>query len=572
MAAELRFRAMGSDAHLLVVGGHPSLSEQGRRRIDDLERRWSRFVPDSEVSRLTRNAGTPVTVSEDTVALVRRAIEAWYLTGGSFDPTVLEAVVRAGYDRPFEDLAAPPTTPSDAGPDAPGSTVAAWSPLLAGCVDIDVAGTAVRLPAGLGFDPGGIGKGLAADLVAGELLAAGAEGVLVNLGGDLRVTGSSPTGDGWTLDVEHPAASAPLARIGLVDGGVATSTTLLRRWTLDGVERQHLIDPVTAEPTTSDLVLATVVAAEAWQAEVAGQVRPPPGRRPPLRPDRRRGGRGAGGHRRRPGAHLRGLRRLPRRHPGQGGRPMTQLAWYVARSSGIVAWALLAAGVLWGLLLSTKAKAFGAKPRPNWTLDLHRFLGGAGVAFVGVHVVAILLDTYTHFGLADVLVPFASSWHPVAVAWGIVGFYLLLAVEITSLLRKRLSKRAWRLTHLLSFPLYVTATTHAFSAGTDAGSRIFQALAVTVSLLIVALTARRIAQARRRSLAGGGSGTGDRVPTRPRTPTGGRNPAGARLPAAARDRIPAAARTRIAAARPVAPIEAPAPERRPDRVPVGAGR
>src|SRR4051794_15679086 len=111
-----------------------------------------------------------------------------------------------------------------------------------------------------------------------------------------------------------------------------------------------------------------------------------------------------------------------------------ELWWYTARASGLVAWALLNAGVIWGLALSTKV--LGPKPRPSWMLDLHRFLGGAAVAFVGVHVGGILLDTYTHFGLVDVLVPLTAQWKPTAVAWGIVAMYLLLAVEITSLLRR----------------------------------------------------------------------------------------------------------------------------------------
>ena len=87
-----------------------------------------------------------------------------------------------------------------------------------------------------------------------------------------------------------------------------------------------------------------------------------------------------------------------------------QLWWYVARSGGIVAWALLAASVLWGLFPSTKV--LRGKPRPNWILDLHRFLGGLALIFTGVHVVALILDSYVHFGLTEILVPFASAWHP----------------------------------------------------------------------------------------------------------------------------------------------------------------
>ena len=157
---ELRFPAMGSDAHIIVIDGPPELAERGRERIDQLERRWSRFVPGSEISRLNIHAGRRLVVSDDTVLLVRRAIEAWRLTGGTFDPTVLGDVVRAGYDRPLDEL--------------PDDAPARWSPFLPGCTDIRIDGNEVTFPAGIGFDPGGIGKGLAADLVAAELRAAGA--------------------------------------------------------------------------------------------------------------------------------------------------------------------------------------------------------------------------------------------------------------------------------------------------------------------------------------------------------------------------------------------------------------
>jgi len=132
--------------------------------------------------------------------------------------------------------------------------------------------------------------------------------------------------------------------------------------------------------------------------------------------------------------------------------------WYVARAAGIVSWALLAAATLWGLALSTHA--LGKRPRPNWLLDLHRWLGGTALAFTAVHVLALLADQYVHFGLVEVLVPFASRWHPAAVAWGVVAGYLLVAVELTSLARNRISKRTWRRVHTASFVLFVFATVH----------------------------------------------------------------------------------------------------------------
>src|SRR3954468_1734432 len=178
---------------------------------------------------------------------------------------------------------------------------------------------------------------------------------------------------------------------------------------------------------------------------------------------------------------------------------MNHLFWYTARAGGIVAWALLAASVIWGLWLSGRVRPFGA--RPAWILDLHRFLGGLATIFVGVHVASILLDSYTSFGLTDVLVPFASSWHPLAVAWGVVAMYLLLAVELTSLARHRLPQPLWRVIHVASLPLFVLSTVHYVVAGTDASNRIPLAAIGTVTAAIVLLFARRMSEVR---AAGGG--------------------------------------------------------------------
>jgi thiamine biosynthesis lipoprotein len=254
MAAERRFRAMGSDAHLIVVGGRAGLIGDAVARIGELEHRWSRFLPDSEVSRLNQAPGVPVTVTADTVTLVEHALAAWRLSGGAFDPTVLGAVVRAGYDRSFDLMGAVVE---------PG-----YCALGLGADAIRIWGAVVILPPGTGFDPGGIGKGLAADLVCAEMLAAGADGACVNLGGDVRVAGRAPDGGGWTVAVEHPEAQPAIAHIGLAGGAVATSTTLRRRWRVGGEERHHLIDPQSGHPSETDLTTATVVAGQAWMAEV----------------------------------------------------------------------------------------------------------------------------------------------------------------------------------------------------------------------------------------------------------------------------------------------------------------
>jgi thiamine biosynthesis lipoprotein len=253
MPAERRFRAMGSDAHVVVVGPD-RLAARAESRIADLERRWSRFDERSEVSGLNRYAGDPVVVSAETVELVERALDACRLTGGWFDPTLLGAVVRAGYDRSFDDI-------DDA------TAAGASSALGAGAAGIEVRAGTVRLPAGTGFDPGGIGKGLAADIVVDELRAEGADGVCVNLGGDVRVDGTSPVGDAWTIAIEHPGCATAVTRVGIRRGAVATSTTLRRRWRAGDDLRHHLIDPATGRPSRTALSFATVVAGHAWTAE-----------------------------------------------------------------------------------------------------------------------------------------------------------------------------------------------------------------------------------------------------------------------------------------------------------------
>jgi hypothetical protein len=166
------------------------------------------------------------------------------------------------------------------------------------------------------------------------------------------------------------------------------------------------------------------------------------------------------------------------------------LPWFVARASGLVAWGLLAAAVVWGLLMTSKL--LRRRVKNAWLLDLHRWLGGLALVFTGVHVLAILADTYVHFGLASVLVPLASHWHPLAVAWGVVSLYLLAAVELTSLARRHLAHRLWRRIHMLSFPLFVSSTVHGLTAGTDARRPMILITAALVAAAVALLTTVRL--------------------------------------------------------------------------------
>lgn len=259
VTAERTFAAMGTDVHVLVHGPDAeALAERARARIDELEDRWSRFRPDSEVSALNRAGGAPCVVSPDTCLLVELACEAWRATEGRFDPTQLEPLRRLGYERSWPDATAVDRLP-------------AASP-AAGCdgIVVDRGLSLVWLQGVSGFDPGGIGKGLAADLVAGELHAAGADGALVNIGGDLRVVGAAPDGGPWRIDVDPPVPWADGERlvVELAEGAIATSSTLRRRWAAaDGTDVHHLLDPRTGLPAEPSWPTVTVVAGTGWFAE-----------------------------------------------------------------------------------------------------------------------------------------------------------------------------------------------------------------------------------------------------------------------------------------------------------------
>lgn len=212
-----------------------------------------------------------------------------------------------------------------------------------------------------------------------------------------------------------------------------------------------------------------------------------------------------------------------------------QLWWYTARAGGLVAWFLATVSVLWGLLVSGR---LSKRPKPAWVLDLHRFLGGLTVVFVAVHMFGLWADTFVRFGISELFVPFASTWKPAATAWGVVALYVLLAIELTSLLMRRIPRRIWHAVHLSSFGLFAMATIHALTAGTDATNPVVVGFAVVSTVAIVNLTALRVVSRRvGRAPAAGRVGAATRTPgVRPRSD--GRTPARPRGEMAARERVP----------------------------------
>lgn len=168
----------------------------------------------------------------------------------------------------------------------------------------------------------------------------------------------------------------------------------------------------------------------------------------------------------------------------------TRLWWFVTRASGMVAAVLLALTLVWGLLLSTRL--IQRRGLPAWLADLHRYLGGLTVCFLGVHLAALALDDYVHFSPADLFVPFASAWNAGPVAWGIGAFWLLVVVEGSSLLTRRLPRATWRRLHLLSYPVALMTAVHAATAGTDAANPVFRWISIALVAALTFLTLVRI--------------------------------------------------------------------------------
>lgn len=175
----------------------------------------------------------------------------------------------------------------------------------------------------------------------------------------------------------------------------------------------------------------------------------------------------------------------------------TQTWWFISRGSGIVAWTMLATTCLLGISMSTRGFRLA---RPAWVLDMHRWVGALAVVTTGLHLGGLVADNYVHFGWSQILLPQASSWKRSAVTWGVVGFYLMIVIELTSLTMEHLPRRLWHGVHLFSYVLFGCATVHGALAGTDRANRVYiGGVALGVSLVAIALFVRI---ARRRARAG----------------------------------------------------------------------
>jgi thiamine biosynthesis lipoprotein len=278
--SQVRFPAFGSTATVAVAGdagldaGRPAVE----RVVDAFDRACSRFRHDSELSVVNGAAGTAVSVGPLLLDAVEAALRAARLTDGDVDPTVGQALVALGYDRDFESVGTVATTvapPPVAAVPAP-PRVAVAPPRIATVpgwrtVQVDREARTIRVPNGVRLDLGATAKALAADRAAAAAADAAGCGVLVSLGGDIAIAGPAPP-VGWRVRVtdDHRAGTdAPGQWIVLRSGGLATSSTTVRRWRTSAGETHHLVDPRTASPAASVWRTVSVTAATCLDANIA---------------------------------------------------------------------------------------------------------------------------------------------------------------------------------------------------------------------------------------------------------------------------------------------------------------
>ncbi len=264
MLVASEWRALGTGVRLVVLAGdHQAARAEVERVLDEVDRAYSRFRADAELTTMNAQAGRTISVSPLLARAIEGSLEAARTTGGAVDPTVGRAIRRIGYDADFDLLRA------DRPIELRVEAVPGWSVVV-----LDARRCTVRIPTGIELDLGSTGKGLAADLAADAALAAAGPGagVLVSLGGDIATAGRPPDG-GWRILVGDDSATSPDGDgelIAIDRGAVATSSTTVRRWrSSEGITVHHIVDPRTGLSAVTPWRTVSVVAATAERANAA---------------------------------------------------------------------------------------------------------------------------------------------------------------------------------------------------------------------------------------------------------------------------------------------------------------
>ena len=264
MLHRLPFRAMGGDMLAILeteTNSSPSILDEVPTWFEGWEQTLSRFRSDSELSRLNRTFDQPVEVSDTLWDVFQYTLSAETITNGLVTPTVLDAVLEAGYDQTFDSL---PRYQNSHGL----QVLSAVNPLSV--VTWDEKSQTICLPYGVRLDFGGVAKGWAAHQTAEKLKEYGS--ALMNAAGDIAIVSSLTSGEPWKIGVRNPfEKDTDFETLKLYRCGVATSGRDRRRWNQNGLPRHHIIDPYTGQPAETNVMTATIVAPTVMEAEAAAK-------------------------------------------------------------------------------------------------------------------------------------------------------------------------------------------------------------------------------------------------------------------------------------------------------------
>ncbi len=258
----LSFRAMNTD--FFVAGIPKEKAEEVRCEVEQAEKRFSRFNPDSEISRLTAQSGGWVSVSSPTYDLLHDAVIAFQTTEGLFNPFLGNAMQAIGYDRSFEKIRSGPAKSAMAKKqDAPTTEPAE------GKIEMNPNRQTVRLEQGIALDLGGLAKGWTAQRAADRLMAQGVVSGLIDAGGDIVLWGNEPEQGLWGIGAADPLGGLEDIAVLWCEGltAMATSSVVKRSWQRERETVHHIIDPRTGEPAVSDLLQVTVLSRDLVTSE-----------------------------------------------------------------------------------------------------------------------------------------------------------------------------------------------------------------------------------------------------------------------------------------------------------------
>ena len=480
MTPLVTWRALGTT--VVVLSSEPPQLPQAaatvHRVLDEIDRACSRFRDDSELCRLNAAGGSPMRVSRLFVRATRCALRAARLTDGDLDPTIGSSIRAAGYDRDFATIRA--------GGPVRFRRAGGWR-----CVELDDAHSTVRLPPGVELDYGATAKALAADVAAAAAALDATGGVLVSIGGDIATAGTPPPTAGRSasprITRHHSTApdrpsrcagvvSPPRARrCGAGRAATASSTTSSTRRPARpaaAAGARSASPPRVASTRTSRAPRRSSAASAApgW-LETLGL---------PARLVAIDGtvsfaaGWPAGEH-------------SPALMPFANVGPSA--LWYLTRATGAVTLLLLTVSVVLGVATVGRLQTAGW---PRFVVEgLHRNVSLLAILVLLVHIVTSVLDPFASIHLIDAVVPFTASYRPLWLGLGAFASDLLIAIALTSVVRRRLGHGAWRATHWLAYLCWPVAVLHTVGTGSDVKQVWLLALtAACIVAVIVAVWAR----------------------------------------------------------------------------------